>query len=127
MAQTENVIVEDSVQKMLQAGVIEVSNNGAWGFPVVLVRKKDGEVRFCVDYRALNAVTKKDIYPLPRIDETIESLGGALLFTTLELRSGYWQIRMADADKDKTAFTTRSGLYRFVRMPFSLSNVPFIG
>ncbi|OWZ08377.1 Pol Polyprotein [Phytophthora megakarya] len=69
------------------------------GFPVVLVRKKNGEVRFSVDYRALNA----DIYPLPRIDETIEFLGGALLFTTLDLRSGYWQIRMADADKDKTA------------------------
>ncbi|OWZ06759.1 Gag-pol fusion protein [Phytophthora megakarya] len=123
MAQTENVVAEDNVRKMLAAGVIEEAN-GAWGFPVVLVRKKDGEVRFCVDYRALNAVTKKDVYPLPRIDETLEALGGALLFTTLDLRSGYWQIRVADVDKDKTAFTTRSGLYRFVRMPFGLSNAP---
>ncbi|OWZ05360.1 LOW QUALITY PROTEIN: hypothetical protein PHMEG_00022563, partial [Phytophthora megakarya] len=108
---------------MLAAGVIEEAN-GAWWFPVVLVRNKDGEVRFCVDYRALNAVTKKDVYPLPRIDETLEALGGALLFTTLDLRSGYWQIRVADVDKDKPAFTTRSGLYRFVRMPFGLSNAP---
>lgn len=67
---------------MLQASVIE-EGDGAWGFPVVLVRKKDGEVRVCVDYRALNKVTKKDVYPLPRIDETLEALGSALLFTTL--------------------------------------------
>ncbi|KAE8963710.1 hypothetical protein PF007_g26785 [Phytophthora fragariae] len=86
-AQTEDAIIEDNVGKMLQAGVIEEGND-AWGFPVVLVRKKDGEVRFCVDYRALNKVTKKDVYPLPRIDETLEALGGALLFTTLDLHSG---------------------------------------
>jgi len=108
---------------MLKAGVIE-EGNGAWGFPVVLVRKKDGEVRFCVDYRALNKITKKDVYPLPRIDETLEALGGAVLFTTLDLRAGYWQIRMAAADRDKTAFTTKRGLYRFVRMPFGLMNAP---
>ncbi|OWZ09117.1 hypothetical protein PHMEG_00018232, partial [Phytophthora megakarya] len=89
MAQTENVLAEENVRKMLAAGVIEEAN-GAWGFPVVLVRRKDGEVRFCVDYRALNAVTKNDVYPLPRIDETLEALGGGLLFTTLDLRSGYW-------------------------------------
>ncbi|KAE9346547.1 hypothetical protein PR003_g7368 [Phytophthora rubi] len=98
--------------------------NGAWGFPVVLVRKKDGEVRFYIDYRALNKITKKDVYPLPRIDETLEALGGALLFTTLDLRAGYWQIRMAEADRDKTAFTTKKGLYRFIRMPFGLMNAP---
>ncbi|KAG3119557.1 hypothetical protein PI125_g1894 [Phytophthora idaei] len=79
---------------MLAAGAIE-EGNGAWGFPVVLVRKKDGEVRFCADYRALNTITRKDVYPLPRIDETLEALGGALLFTTLDLKAGYWQIRMA--------------------------------
>eukprot|EP00644_Phytophthora_capsici_P019129 jgi/Phyca11/133501/e_gw1.514.1.1 len=75
-AQTDDAIVEENVQKMLAAGVIE-EGNGAWGFPVVLVRKKDGEVRFCVDYRALNKITRKDVYPLPRIDETLEALGGA--------------------------------------------------
>ncbi|KAE9178727.1 hypothetical protein PF004_g25397 [Phytophthora fragariae] len=72
-AQKEDAVIEDNVVKMLQAGVIEESN-GAWGFPVVLVRKRDGEVRFFVDYRALNKVTKKDVYPLPRIDETLEAL-----------------------------------------------------
>lgn len=122
-AQIEDGIVEENVDKMLKAGVIE-EGDGAWGFPVVLVRKKDGEVRFCVDYRALNKVTKKDVYPLPRIDETLEALGGALLFSTLDLTAGYWQIMMAPNDRDKTAFTTKKGLYRFVRMPFGLTNAP---
>ncbi|KAE8980862.1 hypothetical protein PR002_g23987 [Phytophthora rubi] len=122
-AKTEDAIIDDNTEKMLKAGVIE-EGNGAWGFPVVLVRKKDGEVRFCIDYRALNKTTKKDVYPLPRIDETLEALGGALLFTTLDLRAGYWQIRMAEADRDKTAFTTKKGLYRFIRMPFGLMNAP---
>ncbi|KAE8973500.1 hypothetical protein PR001_g26291, partial [Phytophthora rubi] len=122
-AQMEDKVIEDNVDKMLKAGVIE-EGNGAWGFPVVLVRKKDGEVRFCVDHRALNDVTKKDVYPLPRIDETLEALGGALWFTTLDLRAGYWQILVAEDDKDKTAFTTKQGLYRFVRMPFGLTNAP---
>ncbi|KAE9004888.1 hypothetical protein PF011_g12270 [Phytophthora fragariae] len=108
---------------MLSAGVIE-HGEGAWGFPVVLVRKKDGSVRFCVDYRALNSVTRKDVYPLPRIDETLESLEGARLFTTLDLRSGYWQIRVANEDRDKTAFMTKRGLYRFKRMLFGLTNAP---
>ncbi|KAE8961458.1 hypothetical protein PF011_g29743 [Phytophthora fragariae] len=94
-AQSESTVVEENVRKMLAAGVIE-EGDGAWGFPVVLVRKKDGEVRFCVDYRALNKVTKKDVYPLPRIDETLEALGGALLFSTLDLKAGYWQIRVAE-------------------------------
>ncbi|KAE9349463.1 hypothetical protein PR003_g5875 [Phytophthora rubi] len=121
--QSEDAVVEANVRKMLGAGVIE-EGNGAWGFPVVLVRKKDGEVRFCVDYRALNKVTHKDVYSLPRIDETLEALGGAVLFTTLDLKAGYWQIRMAEGDKAKTAFTTKRGLYQFVRMPFGLTNAP---
>ncbi|OWZ05445.1 hypothetical protein PHMEG_00022468, partial [Phytophthora megakarya] len=122
-AQSEDQIIEDNVEKMLKAGVIE-EGNGAWGYPVVLVRKKDGEVRFCIDYRALNKVTKKDVYPLPRIDETLEPLSGALLFTTFDLKAGYWQILVALADRDKTAFTTKKGLYRFLCMPFGLTNAP---
>jgi hypothetical protein len=122
-AQAEDTVVEGNVSKMLNAGVIE-EGDGAWGFPVVLVKKRDGEVRFCIDYRALNKVTKRDVYPLPRIDETLEALGGARLFTTLDLRSGYWQIGMALGDRDKTAFTTKQGLYRFKRMPFGLMNAP---
>ncbi|KAE8895225.1 hypothetical protein PF005_g8011 [Phytophthora fragariae] len=74
-AQTEDAIIDYNTEKMLKAGVIE-EGNGAWGFPVVLVRKKDGEVRFCIDYRAPNKITKKDVYPLPRIDETLEAWGG---------------------------------------------------
>ncbi|KAE8959332.1 hypothetical protein PR002_g30575 [Phytophthora rubi] len=112
-AQTEDAVVETNVRKMLAAGVIE-EGNGAWGFPVVLVKKKDGEVRFCVDYRALNKITNKDVYPLPRIDETLEALGGALLFSTLDLKAGYWQIKMADEDKAKTAFLTKQGIHQFM-------------
>lgn len=123
LAQTDDPVVTTNVKKMLDAGVIE-EGEGAWGFPVVLVKKKDGEVRFCIDYRALNKVTKKDVYPLPRIDETIEALGGAVLFTTLDLKAGYWQIQVAEADRPKTAFTTKQGLYQFVRMPFGLTNAP---
>jgi len=119
----EDAVVDSNVDKMLGAGVIE-AGNGAWGFPVVLVKKRDGEVRFCIDYRALNKVTTKDVYPLPRIDETLEALGGARQFTTLDLRSGYWQIGMTPGDHDKTAFTTKRGLYRFKRMPFGLMNAP---
>lgn len=122
-AQSENEIIDDNVRKMLASGVIEEAN-GAWGFPVVLVKKKDGEVRFCIDYRSLNKITKRDVYPLPRIDETLEALHGARRFSTLDLKAGYWQIEMAEEDKDKTAFTTRQGLYRFVRMPFGLMNAP---
>ncbi|KAJ0392077.1 hypothetical protein ATCC90586_011261 [Pythium insidiosum] len=117
----EQEIIDQHIQKMLSDSVIEMGN-GPWGFPVVLVRKKDGSVRFCVDYRALNQVTVKDVYPLPKIDETLESLGGASLLSTLDLLAGYWQIGVAAQDRDKTAFVTREGLFRFTRMPFGLSN-----
>ncbi|OWZ09360.1 LOW QUALITY PROTEIN: Retroelement [Phytophthora megakarya] len=102
-AQTDEGIVDSNVETMLMAGVIE-EGNGGWGFPVILVRKKAG---------ALNKITKKDVYPLPRIDETLEALGGALLFTTLDLRAGYWQLLVAPEDRDKTAYTTKKGFYRF--------------
>ncbi|GMF23303.1 unnamed protein product [Phytophthora fragariaefolia] len=101
-AQTEGEIVNTNVDKMLSGGVVE-EGNGAWGFPVV---------------------TKKDVYPLPRIDETLDTLGGAMLFTTLDLKAGYWQILVAPEDRDKTAFITKRGLYRFARMPFGLMNAP---
>lgn len=119
----EQEVIDKEVDKMLEDGVIE-EGSGAWGFPVVLVRKKDDTIRFCVDYRLLNAKTVKDVYPLPRIDDTIESLHGAQRFTSLDLHSGYWQIPVAAQDKDKTGFVTRRGLFRFVRMPFGLSNAP---
>ncbi|OWZ06163.1 hypothetical protein PHMEG_00021619 [Phytophthora megakarya] len=120
-AQTEDATVDEYVDEMLGAEIVEESD-GAWGFSVVLVKKRDGSVRFCVDYRALNRVTKRDVYPLPRIDETLEAFH--LLFPTLDLRSGYWQIKVAQEDRDKTAFITKRGLYRFTRMPFGLTNAP---
>uniref|UniRef100_H3GAZ5 Reverse transcriptase domain-containing protein n=1 Tax=Phytophthora ramorum TaxID=164328 RepID=H3GAZ5_PHYRM len=108
---------------MLKDGVIE-EGSGAWGFPVVLVRKKDGSVRFCIDYRALNAVTVKDVYPLPRVDETLEALCKSQRFTSVDLHAGYWQLAVAQQDRPKTAFTTRRGLFQFCRMPFGLCNAP---
>ncbi|KAE8885741.1 hypothetical protein PF005_g18664 [Phytophthora fragariae] len=100
---------------MLDAGVVE-EGNGSWGFPVVLVNKRDGEVRFCIDYHALNKVTQRYVCPLPRIGETLETLGGALLFGTIDLKAGYWQNSVTEEDKDKTAFTTRTGLCLIMRM-----------
>lgn len=84
----DNEVIRAETEKMLRDGVVEPVN-GAWGFPVVLTKKRDGTVRFCVDYRRLNAITVRDVYPLPRIDETVESLGGASWFSTLDLHSGY--------------------------------------
>ncbi len=114
---------EKEVQSMLQRGVIE-KGQSPWSSPIVLVKKKDGSLRFCVDYRKLNTVTKFDAYPLPRIDETLEALGGAKWFTTLDLISGYWQVGLTPEAKLKSAFCTRSGLYLWNVMPFGLCNAP---
>lgn len=111
------------LQSMLQAGVITPSLS-EWASPVVLVRKKDGGVRWCVDYRRLNNLTIKDAYPLPKIEECLDVLGGATMFSTLDLQSGYWQIAVDDKDREKTAFVTRWGLYEYTRMPFGLCNAP---
>ncbi|XP_029920671.1 uncharacterized protein LOC115368614 [Myripristis murdjan] len=108
---------------MLEKGVIRESCS-PWAAPIVLVRKKDGSWRFCVDYRKLNAVTHKDAFPLPRIEETLTSLTRAEWFSTLDLASGYWQVEMDPQDREKTAFTTPLGLFEFERMPFGLCNAP---
>ena len=97
------------VEDMLTQGVVEESQS-PWASPIVLVKKKDGDLRFCVDYRQLNRVTKQDVYPLPRIDDTLDLLSGSKFFTTLDLASGYWQVAM-DPESEKTAFVTWSGLY----------------
>lgn len=115
--------VDRQVTSMMDAGVITASSS-PWSSPVVLVKKRDGGVRFCVDYRRLNSVTLKDSYPLPRIDDTLDALSGAKYFSTLDLASGYWQVPVAEQDKEKTAFVTQRGLWQFNKMPFGLANAP---
>ena len=115
--------IEEMVQKMMNQGVIRPSRS-PWASPVVLVRKKDGSHRFCVDYRRLNSVTKMDVFPLPRIDDTLDLLAKSQYFSTLDLASGYWQVGMDPSSREKTAFVTHSGLYEFNVMPFGLCNAP---
>ena len=111
------------ISDMLAQNIIQPSSS-PWSSPIVLVRKKDGQLRFCVDYRKLNQITRGDCHPLPRIDDTLDALKNAKLFTTLDCRNGYWQIPVALEDRQKTAFVTQGGLYEFLRMPFGLSTAP---
>ena len=119
----ERKAIEEQVQAMLDQGVIEpiVSE---WASPVVIVSKRDNTLRFCVDYRDLNAITKSDKYPLPRLEDALDILGKSNMYSTLDACSAYWQVKMADDSVEKTTFTCHMGTFCFKYMPFGLKNAP---
>ena len=115
--------VREHIQGLVEQGIVQKSSS-PYASPVVVCRKKNGSIRLTVDYRRLNAITKKDAYPLPRIDDSLDALGGACLFSSLDAQSGYYQIPMAEEDREKTAFITPFGLFEYLRMPMGLTNAP---
>ena len=119
----ETAELKRQLEDLLAKGYIKPSVS-PYGAPVLFVQKKEGTLRLCVDYRALNKITVKNRYPLPRIDELLDKLVDAKYFTKIDLRSGYHQIRIKKEDTPKTAFRTRYGHYEFLVMPFGLTNAP---
>ena len=115
--------VKQHLQDLLDKGVIRPSQSN-YASPIVLVRKKNGALRMCLDYRQLNVKVKRDSYPLPRIDESLDVLGGAKYFSTMDLASAYNQVEVHPADRHKAAFTTPLGLFEYNRMPFGLGGAP---
>jgi hypothetical protein len=113
--------VDKEIDEMLRLGVIRPSVS-PWSAPIVLIKKKNGEIRFCIDFRRLNAITDPDRYPMPNINELHDRLRGARLFTTLDVRKGYWHVPMEPADCPKTAFSAAGNHFEFLRMPFGLRN-----
>ena len=123
MSVSELEELKKQLKELLDKQFIHPSSS-PWGAPMIFVEKKDGTQRMCVDYRALNEVTIKNKYPLPRIEDLFDQLKGARVFSKIDLRSGYHQLRIRPSDIAKTAFTTRYGIYEYTVMPFGLSNAP---
>ena len=123
MAPKELKELKSQLQELLDKGFIRPSVS-SWGAPVLFVKKKDGTLRMCIDYRQINKVTVKNKYPLPRIEDLFDQLKGAGVFSKIDLRSGYYQLRVKEGDVPKTAFRTRYGHYEFLVMPFGLTNAP---
>jgi len=117
-------LIDDCVDSMVENGIVEPMPGSEWMANIVLVRKKDGNLRYCVDYRGLNAMTQKRNYPLPCIDTCLESLGNNSLYSSLDMRSGYWQVPVREEDREKTCFVTRKGVFGFKVLPFGLCNAP---
>jgi hypothetical protein len=120
---TKRKVIEDQIDTMMEQGIISPSSS-PWASPVILVGKKDGTSRFCVDYRRLNAVTRKDKYPLPHIQDIFDTVGKGKVFSVLDLRSGYWQLPVAAEDRAKTAFTCHVGQFEYNWVSFGLANGP---
>ncbi|CAF4438852.1 unnamed protein product [Rotaria magnacalcarata] len=116
-------IIQDNINEILQEEIIALSNS-PWASSVLLAAEKDGSLRFCIDYRALNAVTIRDAYPIPRIDDTLDALEEAKFISTIHLRSGYWQVQMDPKSQALTSFIRHKGLYEFKAMPYGLLNAP---
>lgn len=125
LAHSEQEIVRSKVSELLDAGIIQESES-CFASPVILVKKKNGDSRLCVDYRALNAITVRDRYPLPNIDDQISKLAGKKLFTSLDLAQSYHQVLIDPADTHKTAFITPQGHFEYKRVPFGLANAPSV-
>lgn len=125
LSHPERQKVRNMVEDLIQNDIVQESNSN-YASPILLVKKKNGELRLCVDYRALNSKTVKDKYPLPLIDDQLSNLSGNKFFITLDLASGYYQIPMGDQSRHLTAFVTPDGHYEFKRMPFGLANAPSV-
>jgi hypothetical protein len=123
MATPELAELKEHIKELLEKGFIHPSSS-PWGAPMIFVLKKDGTQRLCVDYRALNEVTVKNKYPLPRIDDLFDQLCGACVFSKIDLRSKYHQLKIWECDMPKTMFISRYGLYEYMVMSFGLTNAP---
>nr|GFB53624.1 putative reverse transcriptase domain, aspartic peptidase domain protein [Tanacetum cinerariifolium] len=123
MAPIELKELKDQLQELLERGFIRPSVS-PWGAPIIFMKKKDGSMRLCIDYRELNKITIRNHYPLPRIDDLFDQLQGAMHFSKIDLRSGYHQLRVKEQHISKTAFRTRYGHYEFLVIPFGLTNAP---